>query len=188
MNTRRAFLCTLGKTLGAGGLLLPWSGKGALALPSDLGKAASLPVTAAPLPFSAECLQLRDIKRTLAALPANCDLYRGFPGAKAPWYDTMSNEYHPVYARLTRRPVRSWTDCVELAEAIWAFYEKDHRDGYCVGPLTTKLSVDPRHMHIGYYQREAIVALVEGVLDLGGGERLDPRLGPRNPDDRERRS
>jgi hypothetical protein len=188
MSTRRQFLGTLAKALGAGGLLLPWSGKGALALPADLGKAASLPVTAAALPFSAECLQLREIKRALAALPANCDLYRGFPGAKAPWYDTMSNEYHPVYARLTRRPVRSWTDCVELAEAIWAFWEKDNRDGFCVGPRIAKLSVDPRHAHIGYHQREAIAALVEGVLALGGGERFDPRLGPRNPDEREPRS
>ena len=73
MSTRRSFLGTLGKALGAGGLLLPWAGKGALALPADLGKAASLPVTAAPLPFSAECLQLREIKRALAALPVNCD-------------------------------------------------------------------------------------------------------------------
>jgi hypothetical protein len=29
-------------------LLLPWAGKGALALPADLGKAASLPVMAVP--------------------------------------------------------------------------------------------------------------------------------------------
>jgi hypothetical protein len=61
MNTRRQFFGTLGKALGAGGLLLPWSGKGALALPADLGKAAQIPLTAAPMPFSAECLQLREI-------------------------------------------------------------------------------------------------------------------------------
>jgi hypothetical protein len=188
MSIRRAFLGTLGKALGAGGLLLPWSGKGALALLADLGKAGSLPVTAAPLPFSAECLQLREIKRALAALPANCDLYGGLPGAKTPWYDTMANEYHPMYARLTRRLVRSWTDCVELAEAVWAFWGKDHRDGYCVGPMTTKLSVDARCSHIGYHQREAIAALVEGVLTMGGGERFDPRLRPRDSDDREPRS
>jgi len=52
MSTRRQFLGTLGKALGAVGLILPWAGKGALALPADLGKAAQLPLTAAPLPFS----------------------------------------------------------------------------------------------------------------------------------------
>ena len=177
MSTRRQFLGTLGKALGAGGLLLPWSGKGALALPADLGKAASLPVTAAPLPFSPECLQLREIKRALAALPVNCD-YLGFPGTKKPWRDTMTNEYRPMEARLTRRPVRSWIDCVELAETIWAIWEKDHRDGYCVGPMTDKLSTDRRHTSIGYYESDAIAALVEGVLALGGGERFDPRIRP----------
>ena len=183
MTTRRQFFGTLGKALGAGGLLLPWAGKGALAFPADLGKAASLPVTAASLPFSAECLQLREIKRALAALPVNCDINRGLPGAKAPWYETMTNEYCPKEARLVRRPVRSWTDCVELAETIWAFWEKEHRDGYCVGPMIAKLSTNPRHASIGYHQRDAIVALVEGVLALGGGERLDPRIVPYDPEE-----
>jgi hypothetical protein len=183
MSTRRAFLGTLGKALGAGGLLLPWSGKGALALPADLGKAAALPVTAAPLMFSPECLQLREIKRALAALPVNCDYLGGFPGAKAPWYDTMKNEYGPMRARLVRRPVRSWTDCVELAETIWTFWDKEHRDGYYAGPMLAKLSTDHRHTSIGYHEREAIAALVEGVLALGGGERFDPRIKPRDPDD-----
>jgi hypothetical protein len=42
-HSRRQFFGTLGKALGAGGLLLPWAGKGPLALPADLGKAATLP-------------------------------------------------------------------------------------------------------------------------------------------------
>ena len=176
MSTRRQFLGTLGKALGAGGLLLPWTGKGALALPADLGKAAQLPLTAAPMPFSPECLQLREIKRALAALPVNCDIDRGLPGARAPWYETMTNEYNPIKERLVARPVRSWTDCVELAEAIWAFWEKEARYGYCNGPATGKLYTGPKCASIGYYQRDAIVALVEGVLALGGGERFDPRM------------
>ena len=49
MSSRRQFLGTLGKALGAGGLLLPWAGKGALALPADLGKAAQDGSTAAVL-------------------------------------------------------------------------------------------------------------------------------------------
>jgi len=62
MSNRRQFLGTLGKALGAGGLILPWAGKGALALPADLGKAAQIPLTAAPMPFSPECLQLRHLR------------------------------------------------------------------------------------------------------------------------------
>jgi hypothetical protein len=176
MSTRRAFLGTLGKLLGAGGVLLPVAGKGALALPADLGKAAALPVTAAPMPFSADCLQLREIKRALAALPLNSG------GAKGPWYRLMTEEYAPVQQRLCARPVRSWTDCVELAEAIWTCWEKEHRDGYYVGPRIDKLSVHPSNAAVGYHQRDAIVALVEGVLAMGGGERFDPRIVPYDPE------
>ena len=43
------------------GLLLPWQGGNAFALPTDLGTAADLPVRAMPLPVSKECLQLREI-------------------------------------------------------------------------------------------------------------------------------
>jgi|KBSSwiStaDraftv2_1062776.scaffolds.fasta_scaffold60724_4 hypothetical protein len=174
MSTRRAFLGTLGKALGAGGLLLPLAGKGALALPADLGKAAALPVTAAPLTFSAECLQLREIKRALAALPLDI---QGGPR----WRRMMTEEYAPVKQSLCARRVRSWTDCVELAEVIWAFWEKEHRDGYYVGPPISKLSVHPSNASVGYHQRDAIVALVEGVLALGGGERFDPRMLPYDP-------
>jgi hypothetical protein len=174
MSTRRQFLGTLGKALGAGGLLLPVAGKGALALPADLGKAAALPVTAAPLTFSAECLQLREIKRALAPLPLDIN---GGPR----WRRLMTEEYAPIEQSLCARRVRSWTDCVELAEVIWAFWEKENRDGYYVGPKTSKLSVHPNNASVGYYQREAIVALVKGILVLGGGERFDPTTLPYDP-------
>lgn len=170
MSTRRAFLGTLGKALGAGGVLLPLAGKGALALPADLGKAAALPLTAAPMPFSPECLQLREIKRALHALPQT---YEPDGGA---WRCMMVGEYKPAVNRLCARPVRSWADCVELAETIWAFWEKQHRDGDYVGPPIPKLMSEPTSATVGYHQRHAIVALVEGVLTLGGGERFDPRM------------
>ena len=155
-------------------MILPWAGKGALALPAYLGKAAQLPLTAAPLPFSPECLQLRQIKRALNAIPPEASRGHPFPGG--PWRVMMINEYGPAKEQLVRRPVRSWTDCVELAENIWAFWAKEHRDGYCIGPLTSKLSVDAGNASIGYHQRHAIAALVEGVVTLGGGERFDPRM------------
>jgi hypothetical protein len=93
----------------------------------------------------------------------------------------MTNEYRPAEERLARRPVRSWTDCVELAETIWAFWEKEHRDGHCLGPEIAKLSVDHARASVGYHQRHAIAALVEGVLALGGGERFDPRMREEEP-------
>jgi hypothetical protein len=161
MTTRRSFLGTLAKAIGAGGLLLPWAGKGALALPVGLGEAAQLPVTAAPLPFSAECLHLREIKRALAALP---NVYDGR------WGRMMASEYRPASERLRARPVRSWTDCVELAETIWAFWGKDTRDWDGLDRPTDKLSAKPLNIDAA-----PVVALVEGVLALGGGERFDPR-------------
>jgi hypothetical protein len=165
-------LGTLGKALGAGGLVLPWAGRGALALPADLGQAAHLPLTAAPMPFSADCLQLRDIKRALAALPNDSDL--GHADCKGPWHRMMTHEYRPAERRLYERPVKTWTDCVELAETIWAFWSKEHEDGYCVGPVTGRLCTSERDWS-AHNQRHAIAALVQGVLTLGGGERFDPR-------------
>lgn len=52
MSTRRAFLGTLGKALGEAACCSRWPGKGALALPADLAKAASVPVAPTPLPVS----------------------------------------------------------------------------------------------------------------------------------------
>jgi hypothetical protein len=120
--------------------------------------------------FSAECLQLREIKRTLRAIPTDSD-----HTDKGPWYRTMVNEYDPVEDRLCRRPVRTWTDCVELAETIWSFWSKQHRDGYLVGPALPKLYTGDRELRV-YSHRHAVAALVEGVLTLGGGERFDPSM------------
>ena len=172
MNNRRQFLGALSRAL-----LLPVAGSGAVAF-ADPAKAASIPMmTAAPLPFSADCLQLRSIKRALAALPENSDI--GSPGQKGRWYRMQTEEYHPIKMRVSTRPVTSWTDCVELAEIIWTEWEKDHRDGYCVGPPGNKLAVHENQVGPGsFYARHAITALVEGVLALGGGERFDPRVRP----------
>lgn len=170
MNNRRQFLGVLSRAL-----LLPVAGSGALAF-TDPAKAAAIPMmTAAPLPFSADCLQLRSIKRALVALPENSD--SGSPGQKGPWYRMQNEEYHPIKMRVSTRPVKSWTDCVELAEIIWTEWEKDHSDGYCVGRQIDKLAVHEHRVGPGsFYARHAIVSLVEGVLALGGGERFDPKI------------
>jgi hypothetical protein len=175
MSNRRQFLGTLGKALGAGTFFLPWSGKGALALPADLGAAAKLPVKSAPLPFSAETVEMRRIKRALYTIRVANQPGTGGPGC--PWYETMVHKYRPIERRLTNRPVRTWADCVELAEAIWTFWEKECRDGYCIGPETMRLSSGREPGTVsGYAERSKVVALVEGLLALGGGERFDPRM------------
>lgn len=189
MNNRRQFLGALSRAL-----LLPVAGSGAVAF-ADPAKAASIPMmTAAPLPFSADCLQLRSIKRALAALPENSDI--GSPGQKGRWYRMQNEEYHPVKMRVSTRPVTSWTDCVELAEIIWTEWEKECHEcrgsvsidiegrecrehGFCERQPTAKLAVHANRVGPGsFYARHAITALVEGVLALGGGERFDPKVRP----------
>ena len=169
MSNRRQFFGTLARAL-----ILPIAGTGAVSF-ADPNKAAALPVTATAMPFSADCLELRRIKRTLAAL----DHSSGGPtGIESPWYQIMTNEYHPVKMRRSTRPAKTWTDCVELAEIIWTAWEKEHRDGYYEGPEIATLAVHPNRVGPGsFHCRHAIAALVEGVLALGGGERFDPRIG-----------
>lgn len=164
MSSRRQFLGTLGRIMG-GGLLLPIAGKGALSL-SDTANAAELPVRLSPLPFSADTLELRRIKSALAGIRSRDET--GI-GTDCPWYRTMTQEHRPTVQRLASRPVTSWTDCVELAEAIWSFHDKERADfGECTGRLRTG----------AHWQSDLVSALVEGVVRLGNGERLDPRERP----------
>jgi hypothetical protein len=166
MSTRRQFFGTLGRAL-----LLPMAGTGAVAF-AEPSKAAALSIKDAALPFSAECLELRQIKRALAALPRNSN-----SGMDGPWYQMRVNEYGPVRDRLVARQAPSWTACVELAELIWSDWRKQSRDGWCRGPDIPVLSVDRRDWGgSGVHDRDAIAALVEGVLTLGKGERFDPCL------------
>jgi hypothetical protein len=120
VSTRRAFLGTLGKLLGAGGVLLPVAGKGALALPADLGKAAALPVVPTPLPVSPQLLQLREIRRELH------DIYMwgGTSEARcAAWRHVMQTRPKPIVAEIVGRRKATWADCVEIAEiALWRMH------------------------------------------------------------------
>jgi hypothetical protein len=116
MSTRRAFLGTLGKLLGAGGVLLPVAGKGALALPADLGKAAALPVARTPLPVSPQLLQLREIRLELHDIY----LWDQSPTRGVSWRHVMQTKHNPVVAEIVGRRKATWADCVEIAEiAMW---------------------------------------------------------------------
>jgi hypothetical protein len=117
MSTRRQFLGTLGKALGAGSLLLPWAGKGALALPADLGKAAALPVAPTPLPVSAEMLRLREIRRELHHIYLmGPDEFPNTDGRQKAWRDVMRNQHTPTVEQILGRKKPTWQDCVEIAE------------------------------------------------------------------------
>jgi hypothetical protein len=86
------------------------------------------------------------------------------------WGRLMAGEYRPASEPLRARPVRSWTDCVELAETIWTFWGKETRDWDGLDRPTGRLSAKPLVIDAA-----PVVALVEGVPALGGGERFDPR-------------
>ena len=175
MTTRRQFFGTLGKALGAGGLLLPWGGKGALALPTDLGKAAQLPVTAAPMPFSTECLELRQLRRQLL----DCRLRQSQDRQPLDDYQrdwrTVMDHYGATAGVLSRRPATSWGHVVELAEIAWHFAPKEEiadSDGCLV--YTGRLAGKPRFTKgEDCWRMRANAALIEAVLNLGGGERFD---------------
>jgi hypothetical protein len=157
--------------VGAGGLLLPWKGGGALALP-DLAEAARVPVTLAPFPVSAELLELRRLKRRLVelkAVPTQHALEDHFARhesdrAAMRWFEVMYGEYWPIAQSIAERPVASWGQCVELAEIVWDRKKKWRIDN----------NVRKPHHHGD--TDHILATLVDGVLTLGGGERFDPRM------------
>jgi hypothetical protein len=157
------FLTTLGKALGATGLLLPLAGKGALAIP-DLGKAAQLPVTVAPMPFSPEALRLREIRRELnACYLGQHDYLDGLKGYDRAWTDLMRNHYHPLVKRVIGRPPATWTHCVELAEIAWVSLAHKRSINDSQGSVQRPLV---------FGKEEPVEALIEAVLTLGRGDRF----------------
>ena len=125
MSNRRQFLGTLGKALGFGGMLIPIAGKGALALPPDLGAAAGLPVRAAALPVSREGLQIRELRRVIHA----CNEEIPQTHARGLRFRAlMTDGYRPLAEAIASRPQPTWADCVELAEICWQSMEKEWRN------------------------------------------------------------
>ena len=187
MSNRRQFLSTLGKALGAGGLLLPLQGKGPVALANGLDEAARLPVSAAPMPFSSEALRLREINRALHQL----HLTEYSEARSRKWRSISVDYYGPTVHAIAARTARhnpTWADCVELAEIIWRALPKETRVARDAPPdwpyeeetgalcMSDKTQGHTMGFRSGaYWSRAAIVALVEAVLTLGKGERFDPR-------------
>ena len=167
--SRRAFFSTLGKALGAGGLLLPWAGNGALALPADLGSAAHLPVSKVAPTFSAEALRLRELREVMFRVN----------GKQSATWSACTDEYGPLLTAITDRPKPTWQDVVELAEEIWRVLPKEEIPNANGSDIHTgALSVSPAEWRTGaYHCRHQLVALVEAILTLGHGERRDTRAG-----------
>lgn len=125
MTNRRHFLSTLGKALGAGGLLLPLQGRGPVAVAADLGEAARLPVSAAAMPFSREALRLREINRALHS----CHLAKHSERRSGEWRSLSVDHYAPTAHVIAARQNPTWANCVELAEIIWRSLPKETRGG-----------------------------------------------------------
>jgi hypothetical protein len=157
MSTRRAFLSTLGKVLGAGGVLLPLAGKGALALPSELGNAASLPVAPAPLPVSPEMLRLREIRQELHQIYlSHPHDYSSHKAREKAWRDVMRNQHTPTAQQIIGRKKTTWADCVEIAE----------------------IALHGMHRRGPYDRNDPLVALVWAVMSAGGIEEVFvPEIG-----------
>lgn len=171
MSNRRQFLSTLGKALGAGGLLLPVAGqKAAFAIPSDLAKVADIPLIAAKLPPTPEALLTREIRSELREEYLRQAEGRSHKQYEQAWRAAMYR-YKAAARRVEEKPDPTWADCVALAEKLWHGLPKERIAGKDTGALATHSS------HWGgscYYDRDTVVALVEAILTLGDGQRSDP--------------
>jgi hypothetical protein len=178
MGNRRQFLGALTKALG-GGLLLPLGGRSAVAF-VEPEAVAKTPVKMSPLPMTPEGLRLRELRRILHHLNRE----EHSPERTREWRSLMVEHYRPTCLQIASRTQPTWADCVELAEIIWSGLAKEWeatgRGGYReTGALFvpaldgTREGGADRFTSGAYWCAPAIVALVEAVLALGGGERFD---------------
>lgn len=161
----------------AGGLLLPWRGGAALALP-DLGAAADLPVVAKPWPVSAELLEVRRLKALQQAYYAK-NAGKNDPEHRQ-WRGLMT-EYKAACAAVLARPTAAWGHAVEIAEIAWSIHPKAWDSGPSYDLLPKLEGIDGRRSLASgvrlngdsdFFLRP-VPALIEAVLTLGGGQRAD---------------
>lgn len=172
---RRSLLTTLGKAFGAGGLILSSGRAGALALPTNLDAAASLPLTTAALPVSPDLIEWRGLVDGQHAFRLRTRA-RQTLGTHHEYY-MRSLEIRDVSDRIAAREHKTWADCVELAELCWHIMPKENDcPGFYEGNAIGRLTRDQTQVHIGAFHCAApLVALIEAVLTLGNGERRDPK-------------
>lgn len=169
----------------AGGLLLPWQGGGAFALP-DIGRAAGVPVSTGPLPVSAETVELRRIMaRQHEAHMMGCSTDEAYELRKRLWRK-CAEEYAATSRAVLERPIQSWGQAVEIAEICWRYHPKAWagppgyngvpRDGLVADWAV--LSLDGAGMRRGGNHLSPVPYLIEAVLKLGGGQRREPTFAP----------
>lgn len=158
---------------GTGGLLLPWQGGNAFALPTDLGAAAGLPVRATPFPVSKECLQLRHI------VECQREYYRRKYASHScettsPEWRAMAAQYRAIADVVLARPITTWGQASEIAEIAWRYHQKTWtHDGQ--QPERLVLAHNPETLDRPVRGRPSATALlIDGVLALAAGERNDP--------------
>ena len=174
-HSRRALLTGgLRAALGAGGLLLPWQGGGALAL-SDV--VADVPVVSGPFPVSVETLALREILARRAALYARHHRTQAEREDCEVAQILNQFEYAETANKVLDRPVTSWGRVAELAEIAWACWPK-----VWYGPepgMSGRLDLDGRQYrgcHDHNASRQAAAAqLIHAVVTLSEAPRFSPR-------------
>lgn len=185
-RNRRGFLgALLGLSAGAGaGVLLPLKG-GVVAVSAEA--AAAVPAEAVAMPFSSECLELRSWRRKMLDIhnePQTQERGKRF-------YNASVSYQQRVLDTMIGRPRRNWAELIELAECAWQYMPKEevHDERGCFVGYTGRLARDiagPNRGANGIYERKpcshtAVLAeLVETILDLGNGERLDPKMSQRH--------
>jgi len=157
-HDRRMFLRSA--LTAAGGLLLPLRGAGALELDATT---PHVPVSTVPLPVSGTTLEMRRIKQVLHDIQLRGLAYRKGT-LSAEWRETY-HAYDAAAEVLLSRPVRSWADCVEMAEVCWHTHWKGWDEN-------GRVRLEPRRPDC--IAERARINLIEGVLALGGGQRFDP--------------
>jgi hypothetical protein len=156
---------------GTGGLLLPWQGGNAFALPTDLGAAAELPVRAVPLPISKETVQLREIIERQREWYRRSHADRGLAVNSREWR-ALAAEYASLAGVVLKRPITSWGQASEAAEIAWRYHEKVW-DWNGEREWMTLANAPYCGDRSGRFPSAASV-LIEGVLALAGGQRNDP--------------
>jgi prolyl oligopeptidase PreP (S9A serine peptidase family) len=143
-----------------------------------------IPVIAKGFAPSAECLELRQIKRELTASHLAQEQL-GYEESNRRWA-ALWHRHDAVAQVLYDRPVRTWSQVSEFAEIAWLHAQKEEEEmgdpswRYSVNTGRLARKTESNSNWRGWSScssaTASYAALIEGVLTLTGGERYDPRV------------